>query len=206
MLTIVASKNILTLQGQKVTLELELKRYMLIKGFVEKHPDGSEPSQWKMFCLTHKRKDGSMISLAAQQVVDEFDTLSRSQESSSIIDEDEIYHQVVGKERHGRVRGYGLGPTPTTVFGGNPSRLDLLDKLREANRLNEKMEAKIGGLEQKIDENRRKMEEDSKRMEEERKKMEEERKKMEEDRKKMDMLLAFVEDVRNGRMQVRPQN
>ncbi|KAL6323253.1 hypothetical protein AAG906_029260 [Vitis piasezkii] len=30
---------------------------------------------------------------------------------------DEIYTQVMGPERHGRVRGYGFGPTPTSVFG-----------------------------------------------------------------------------------------
>ncbi|XWS75255.1 hypothetical protein CRYUN_Cryun01aG0070300 [Craigia yunnanensis] len=40
---------------------------------------------------------------------DEFETLSKSElESSELIDEDEIYHQVVGKERHGRVRGFEL--------------------------------------------------------------------------------------------------
>ena len=36
--------------------------------------------------------------------------------SFELINEDEIYHKVVGKERHGRVRGYGLGPTPTSIF------------------------------------------------------------------------------------------
>ncbi|XWS29577.1 hypothetical protein CRYUN_Cryun24cG0040800 [Craigia yunnanensis] len=103
-----------------------------------------------MFCLTHKRKDGSMISVAAQQVVDEFETLSRSElESSEHIDEDEIYHQVVGNERHGRVHGYGLGPTSTFVFGANPCRLELLGKLTEANKLNEKMLTKVEELEKK---------------------------------------------------------
>ncbi|RVX18232.1 hypothetical protein CK203_006326 [Vitis vinifera] len=30
---------------------------------------------------------------------------------------DEIYTQVMGPERHGRVRGYGFGPTPASIFG-----------------------------------------------------------------------------------------
>ncbi|XWS08945.1 hypothetical protein CRYUN_Cryun40dG0043700 [Craigia yunnanensis] len=78
---------------------------------------------------------------------DEFETLSRSElESSELIDEDEIYHKVVGKERHGRVCGYGLGPTPASVFGANPCRLELLDKLTEANKLNEKMLTKLLSL------------------------------------------------------------
>ena len=76
--------------------------------------------------------------------------MSRSElESSELIDEDEIYHKVVGKERHGRVRGYGLGPTPTSVFGANPCRLELLGKLIEANKLNEKMLTKVEEFEKK---------------------------------------------------------
>ncbi|KAJ8630294.1 hypothetical protein MRB53_023617 [Persea americana] len=47
-----------------------------------------------------------------------FKELSATQEggSSSSIG-DQIYTQVMGEERHGRVRVYGLGPTPTSVFG-----------------------------------------------------------------------------------------
>ena len=81
---------------------------------------------------------------------DEFETLSRSElESSELINEDEIYHKVVGKEKHGRVRGYGLGPTPTFVFEATPCRLELLGKLIEANKLNEKMLTKVEELEKK---------------------------------------------------------
>ncbi|KAF8405978.1 hypothetical protein HHK36_008058 [Tetracentron sinense] len=35
---------------------------------------------------------------------------------------DDIYTQVMGPERHGRVRGYGLGSTPSTVFGSTSSQ------------------------------------------------------------------------------------
>lgn len=35
---------------------------------------------------------------------------------------DDVYTQVMGPERHGRVRGYGLGPTPTSVFGSTLSQ------------------------------------------------------------------------------------
>ena len=74
--------------------------------------------------------------------------MSRSElESSELIDEDEIYHKVVGNERHGHVRGYGLGLTLTSVFGLNPCRLELLGKLIEANKLNEKMPTKVEKLE-----------------------------------------------------------
>ena len=32
---------------------------------------------------------------------------------------DDIYGQVMGQERHGRVRGYGFGVSPTLVFGSS---------------------------------------------------------------------------------------
>ena len=35
---------------------------------------------------------------------------------------DDIYAQVMGQERHGRVRGYGFGVTPTLVFGSSSTR------------------------------------------------------------------------------------
>ncbi|KAH7685726.1 hypothetical protein IHE45_04G059400 [Dioscorea alata] len=35
--------------------------------------------------------------------------------------ETEILTQVIGKERHGRVRGLGLGPTPTQYYGHSSS-------------------------------------------------------------------------------------
>ena len=35
---------------------------------------------------------------------------------------DEIYTQVIGPERHRRVRGYEFGPTPTSIFGSTSKR------------------------------------------------------------------------------------
>ncbi|WOL01691.1 hypothetical protein Cni_G10408 [Canna indica] len=108
--------------------------------------------------------------------------------------------EVVGPERHGRIRGYGLGPTPTIVFGTTPGHIELASQLRIANTQNAELKTKIDELEKKIDDDRRKMEE---RMMEERMKLEEmmemERKKteekMEEGRRKMDILLAFMEEM-----------
>ena len=53
----------------------------------------------------------------------EFRELNEAQEggpSNSI--GDDIYTQVIGAERHGRVRRYGLGPTPKSVFGSTPGQ------------------------------------------------------------------------------------
>ncbi|MQL70024.1 hypothetical protein Taro_002333 [Colocasia esculenta] len=44
-------------------------------------------------------------------------TQPSSSSSSSIASADDIYSQVFGKERSGRVRGVGTGPTPTSLWG-----------------------------------------------------------------------------------------
>ena len=44
-------------------------------------------------------------------------TASTSSIASTSVDD--IYAQVMGRERHGRVRGYGFGITPTLVFGSS---------------------------------------------------------------------------------------
>ena len=37
--------------------------------------------------------------------------------SSTSLSVDSMYTQVMGPERHGRVRGFGFGATPSVVFG-----------------------------------------------------------------------------------------
>ncbi|KAJ8630302.1 hypothetical protein MRB53_023625 [Persea americana] len=80
--------------------------------------DGSIPSRADIFIRTHSRKDGTPVDERSAEIISKFKELSATQEggSSSSIG-DQIYTQVMGEERHGRVRGYGLGPTPTSVFG-----------------------------------------------------------------------------------------
>ncbi|KAJ9709465.1 hypothetical protein PVL29_001104 [Vitis rotundifolia] len=51
-------------------------------------------------------------------------TFASSVSSTSVAStyEDEIYTQVMGPERHGRVRGHGFGPTHTSIFGSTSRR------------------------------------------------------------------------------------
>ena len=46
-------------------------------------------------------------------------TSSASTSSVAFTSVDDIYAQVMGRERHERVRGYGFGVTPTLVFGSS---------------------------------------------------------------------------------------
>ncbi|KAF8413443.1 hypothetical protein HHK36_001426 [Tetracentron sinense] len=77
--------------------------------------DGSIPSRVDMYFRTHLRKDGTASKFR------ELLALSSQDGSSSFVGDD-IYTQVMGPERHGRVRGYGLGLTPTSVFGSTSSQ------------------------------------------------------------------------------------
>ncbi|MDO8030378.1 Ptta/En/Spm family transposase ['Planchonia careya' phytoplasma] len=97
--------------------------------------------------------------------------------------EDEIFKQVLGPERHGRVRRYGLGPTPSSIFGSSLSRSQLLNMLETTNKRNKMMQSML-------DDMRKENKEERKRNEEERRRNEEERKKME---KKYEELRALIE-------------
>ena len=49
------------------------------------------------------------------------------------ISQDQMFVEVFGFERHGRVRGYGAGVTPTKLWGSSSSRMyDLEKRLQES--------------------------------------------------------------------------
>ena len=49
------------------------------------------------------------------------------------ISQDQMFVEVFGLERHGRVRGYGAGVTPTKLWGSSSSRMyDLEKQLQES--------------------------------------------------------------------------
>ncbi|XP_034710788.1 uncharacterized protein LOC117933510 isoform X5 [Vitis riparia] len=97
----------------------------------QKKEDRSEPNRIEMFALTHTRKDGTPVDDHSKEIMDQFQQLlsqpegtssSTSASSGASTSVDEIYTQVMGPERHGRVRGYGFGPTPTSIFGSTSRR------------------------------------------------------------------------------------
>ena len=58
-------------------------------------------------------------------------TQRAEKEPSQAIDENEIFSKVMGRERHGRVRGYGFGPTPSSVLRKIPSHHELIVELEQ---------------------------------------------------------------------------
>ncbi|KAJ8630445.1 hypothetical protein MRB53_023768 [Persea americana] len=87
-----------------------------------KRTDGSIPSRVDLFIRTHTRKDGTPVDEKSAEIISKFRELNATQGGSSSSIGDDIYTKVMGAERHGRVRGYGLGPTPTSVFGSTSSQ------------------------------------------------------------------------------------
>ncbi|RVW36057.1 hypothetical protein CK203_117664, partial [Vitis vinifera] len=100
-----------------------------------------EPNRIEMFALTHTRKDGTPVDDHSKEIMDQFQQLlsqpegtssstSASSGASTFVSStsvastyvDEIYTQVMGPERHGRVRRYGFGPIPTSIFGSTSRR------------------------------------------------------------------------------------
>lgn len=88
---------------------------------------------------------------------------------------DDVFSQVMGPDRHGRVRGYGLGPTPTRLWGPSSSgfsaqsfrsHLETIKELQEQmivkNSTIEELQTKVTEMEAKA----RQSDERSKNMEE----------------------------------------
>jgi len=48
------------------------------------------------------------------------------------MNENEIFVRVFGPEKHGRVRGYGVGVTPSELFGSSSNIRDLERRLNES--------------------------------------------------------------------------
>nr|CAD1829984.1 unnamed protein product [Ananas comosus var. bracteatus] len=90
----------------------------------EKTKDRAEPSRAHIFIETHKPcKDGRPIDNESlgkvNLIMEKIEKLSNSTEHNDqghVAWEGDIYSQVIGEERHGQVRGLGLGPTPTSLW------------------------------------------------------------------------------------------
>ncbi|KAH7670297.1 putative transposase Ptta/En/Spm plant protein [Dioscorea alata] len=69
---------------------------------------GGKVGRFELFKATHTKKNGSHLNVETEKI---------------LMVEAEILTQVIGKERHGRVRGLGLGPTPKTYYGSSSRRV-----------------------------------------------------------------------------------
>nr|CAD1844244.1 unnamed protein product [Ananas comosus var. bracteatus] len=80
-----------------------------ILGNIEKweKENGRESGRVEFFALTHKRKDGRYDESSQEVLLIEKEAKT----------ENEAFTEVIGKDRYGRIKGYGIGVTPTQLFG-----------------------------------------------------------------------------------------
>ncbi|XP_039142526.1 uncharacterized protein LOC120279664 [Dioscorea cayenensis subsp. rotundata] len=93
--------------------------------FIEELKSGKKIGHFEFSKATHTKKDGSYLNKETEEIMEKAnEKLSEYQsiDGDEGMVETEILTQVIGKERHGRVRGLGLGPTPTSYYGHSDSR------------------------------------------------------------------------------------
>ncbi|XP_057417491.1 uncharacterized protein LOC130711771 isoform X2 [Lotus japonicus] len=118
----------------------------------EKAKDGIEPTLAEVFMLTHKkRKDGRPLDEESAKTVDVIqeklnnEGTINEQSDGSVAWEGDVYTQVFGPERSGYIRGLGLGPTPSQLWGSKSlSRNISMDNIeQEMKELKEKHDEEI---------------------------------------------------------------
>ncbi|KAF5952053.1 hypothetical protein HYC85_009997 [Camellia sinensis] len=115
----------------------------------EKRPDGKEPSRAELFILTRTRKDGHPVNEASSVIISQLREKASQQQGTSQngIVEDDVFAEVVGQDRHGRVR-YLLGPSPSDLGGPKPSRAEAIRMVSEANVEVRELKNKMSSMEQ----------------------------------------------------------
>ncbi|KAF7823769.1 uncharacterized protein G2W53_021913 [Senna tora] len=80
---------------------------------------GRKVSRGEVWIVTHKRSDGSAVNDAASVIIDKITSYEASGScSSQEVSQYDSLAMALGSQEHSeRVRGLGLGPTPSQVFG-----------------------------------------------------------------------------------------
>ncbi|XP_039135755.1 uncharacterized protein LOC120273183 [Dioscorea cayenensis subsp. rotundata] len=127
--------------------------------------NGRKVGRLEFFKATHTKKDGSHMNVETEQIMvkanEKLAECETVDEDMQIV-ETEILTQVIGKERCGRVRGLGLGPTLKTYYGGTTSRTSTTSSAQSSEfveRFNQ-MEQQMQQLKEEREQERAKREEE----------------------------------------------
>ncbi|XP_058076709.1 uncharacterized protein LOC131225238 isoform X1 [Magnolia sinica] len=84
-----------------------------------KRANGEDLTRVDMFLLTHRRKNGMPVDEALARAMEQLNerTSQQPEASHNSTARKDIFSEVMGDERHGRVRTYGLGPSPSDIWG-----------------------------------------------------------------------------------------
>ncbi|MQM16854.1 hypothetical protein Taro_049815, partial [Colocasia esculenta] len=99
----------------------------------------------ELFIVTHTRKDGVPVNSECAAAIEKIQALKQSQSlassSQTVASKYDIYSQVFGEDKPGRVRGLSTGPTPATLWGRST------DILKDENK---KLGDRVTDLEERI--------------------------------------------------------
>ncbi|KAG5521732.1 hypothetical protein RHGRI_034078 [Rhododendron griersonianum] len=102
-----------------------------------------EPDRIHVFIKTHTKKDGQPVdeasALAIRRLNEGASQIPESSESPAL--REELFTSVLKPDRNGRVRTYGLGPSPSQVFG---TRYTRSQEQRVKDQLRAELRAELG--------------------------------------------------------------
>ncbi|MQL71508.1 hypothetical protein Taro_003824 [Colocasia esculenta] len=111
----------------------------------ELQKSGQDMDRSELFIVTHTRKDGIPVNSECAVAIEKIQALKQSQSSANssqtVASKYDIYSQVLGEDKPGRVRGLGTGPTPATLWGRST------DILKDENK---KLGDRVKDLEERI--------------------------------------------------------
>ncbi|KAJ1405344.1 putative transposase, Ptta/En/Spm, plant [Sesbania bispinosa] len=83
------------------------------------NPDGREPSRVEMYIMTHKPKNGNPMNEGTHRIMSELEDViaSHPKELEQSTTHDDIFSQILGKDKPGHVRTYGKGVVPSDIWG-----------------------------------------------------------------------------------------
>ncbi|GLT45298.1 hypothetical protein SLA2020_191370 [Shorea laevis] len=116
---------------------------------------GSNVGRIKVYEVTHTRKNGSYLDPEIPVLLEKARAKkaerSGTQSTDSYQEDLEIMSEVLGNERPGRVRGLGLGPTPTRVFSPRVSTIHTDEEFEKLQREVVEQRGMIQSLHEKLD-------------------------------------------------------
>ncbi|KAJ1408487.1 putative transposase, Ptta/En/Spm, plant [Sesbania bispinosa] len=114
------------------------------------NPDGREPSHVEMYIMTHKPKNGNPMNEGTRRIMSELEDViaSHPKELEQSTAHDDIFSQILGKDKPGHVRTYGKWVVPSDIWG--PRSMLETQKIIEEVRRNAETEIQI--MQEKIKE------------------------------------------------------
>ncbi|XP_020087070.1 uncharacterized protein LOC109709313 [Ananas comosus] len=111
--------------------------------------NGVVPTRGKLYVVHHKKKNGEPVTELAKNRIEKLEPLNQkevdvsqtgSSRGSLMWAATDAYAEVIGKERHGRVRGVGFGPTPSMLGASSINTSQRLRMVPEEEILRDKEE------------------------------------------------------------------